>query len=78
MLLTLFKLNRLFPVSGFSNEVLCTLVSQGTAKLLNVKVGGLKKILPLGLICTRRVWAGLESQIYFVSLTLTFDSLAAP
>ena len=59
------KLNPFAPVSGLSNEILCTLVAQETAKLPNVKVGGLKKILPLGPICTTRVWHGFESQISF-------------
>ena len=44
----LFKLNSFAPVSGLSNEIPCILVAQVTAKLLKVKVGGLKKILPLG------------------------------
>ena len=39
-----FKLNSFAPVSGLSNEILYTLVAQETAKLPNVKVGGLKKI----------------------------------
>ena len=45
-----FKLNSFAPVSGLSNEILCTLVAQETAKLPNVKVGDLKKNLLLGLI----------------------------
>ena len=38
-----FKLNPIVPVLGLSNDILCTLVAQETAKLPNVKVEGLKK-----------------------------------
>ena len=38
-----FKLNLIAPISGLSNEILCILVAQETAKLPNVKFGGLKK-----------------------------------
>ena len=38
-----FKLNSFAPVSGLSNEILCTLVAQETAKLSNVIIGGPKK-----------------------------------
>ena len=37
-----FKLIPFAPVSGISNEILCTLVAQETVKLSHVKVGGLK------------------------------------
>ena len=40
---SLFKLNPIAPISRLSNEVLYILVFQETAKLPNVKVGGLKK-----------------------------------
>ena len=40
-----FNLYPFASVSGFSNDVLYTPVVQETAKLSNVKVGGLKKIL---------------------------------
>ena len=33
-----FKQNQFAPVSGLSNEVLCTLVAQATAKLPEVKL----------------------------------------
>ena len=36
-----FKLYTFAPASGLSNEILCTLVAQETAKLPNVKVGGI-------------------------------------
>ena len=37
------KQNPFAPVSGLSNEVVCTLVAQETAELPSIKVGGLKK-----------------------------------
>ena len=38
-----FNLHMIAPVSGLSDEIVCILVAQETAKLSNVKVGGLKK-----------------------------------
>ena len=38
-----FTLNPFAPVLGLSNEILCNVVAQETAKLPHVKVGGLKK-----------------------------------
>ena len=38
-----FKLNPIAPIPGLSNEILCIIVAQETAKLPNVIVGGLKK-----------------------------------
>ena len=58
-----FKLNPFFPVSGLSNEILFTLVAQETAKLPNVKVGGLKKFC-----CSAQV----RIPDFFVSPTLDF------
>ena len=37
-----FKVKTFAPVLGLSNEILCILVAQETAKLPNAKVGGLK------------------------------------
>ena len=54
----------------YPKNVLCTLVTHENAKLPNVKVVGLKKILSLGLICTTRVRPGFESQIFFSYLQL--------
>ena len=53
-------LNPIAPISGISNEILCILVAQETAKLPNVKVGVLKKILPLSPIrtCAAQVLVG--------------------
>ena len=72
-----FKLNPIALVTGISNELLYTIVAQETVKLPNIKVGGLKKILTLGLIC---ITCGLGSspRFFFVSPTFTSGSLAAP
>ena len=72
-----FKLHITVPVSGLSNEILCILVAQENAKLPKVKVVGLKKILPLGLICTTRLLP-LDSspRFFFGSLTLNSGSFA--
>ena len=37
-----FKLNSITKISGLSDEILCILEGQETAKLLKVKVGGKK------------------------------------
>ena len=40
-----FILNSIALISGLLNEILCIFVAQETAKLPNVKVGGLKKFV---------------------------------
>ena len=59
------KLDQIAPISGLSNEIPCILIPQETVKLPIVKVGGVKKILPLGLICTTRVWPGIRVLDFF-------------
>ena len=65
------ELNPIGTCSKFSNEVLMILVVQGAAKLPKVKVGGLKKILLLGLIRTIRRRSRFNSRIIF--RTSNFD-----
>ena len=48
MFTNFLKLNLIAAVSRLSIETLFILLAQETAKLPKVKVGGLKKILPLG------------------------------
>ena len=62
-----FKVNPIPPESGLSNEILCILLAQETAKLPNVKVGGLKKILPTGQIRNTRVQPKFKSRIFCTS-----------
>ena len=40
-----FKINPIGTYFGISNEILCILVSQGAATLLEFEVGGLKKMV---------------------------------
>ena len=46
------KLNMIATISGLTIEIQCIFEAQETAKLLNVKVGALKNILPLSPVCT--------------------------
>ena len=71
-----FRLNLIAPIPRLSNEILCIVVAQGTAKLPTVKVGGLIKILLLSPIHTTRVWPG-SGSFFFVSPNLTTIILAA-
>ena len=50
-----FKLNLIAAISRLSEDILCVFVAQETAKLPNVKVGGLTKLLLFGPIYTKRV-----------------------
>ena len=54
----IFRLNPIAQISGLSIEIMCILLAQETSKLPDVKVGGLKKVLP-------HVWPRFESQIFF-------------
>ena len=62
---TLFtKKKSIFPISGFSNEILGILEAQEDAKLEEIKVLGPTKNLPLGLIYTTRVQLGFSPDFY--------------
>ena len=70
------KLNPIGTCSKFSNKVLMILVVQGAAKLPKVKVGGLKKILLLGLIPTTPMQPAFQSWIFLGLRSLTFSSFS--
>ena len=61
------KLNLIASISGLSNQILCIFIAQETAKLPNDKVGGLKKILPVGPIRTMHVRPGFKSRYFCIS-----------
>ena len=75
----IFKQNPFSPVSGLSNEVVCTLVAQEIAELPNVKVRRQKKnpaIRPdLHHLSAARVRV---PDLFFAPPTLNSGSLAAP
>ena len=63
-------------VSIFS-EVMWVSVGQLAAKLQAVKIGGLKRILPLGPARASWVQTRLSNRIFFKPLTLTACNFAA-
>ena len=76
--ISFFLVNSIAPISGLSNEILFILVAQETAKLPNVKVGGLSKSSadqPYSR-CAHAAWVRVP-DLFFISPTLTSGCFAA-